>query len=250
VDLRFMAAGETLVEEGQRGDSMFIVVQGEVEVRHGGKTVAAIGEGSFFGEMALVTDSPRLATVVAARDGLLFELHRDKLAGLVATRPEVGKVVDAFHRDRLLANVLRASPVFRPLSAREQEELGARFVRHSVAPQAVVLRQGERGRGLCVLLRGKCDAFHETESGEVPLRQLREGDIFGEISLLLDGPCTATVRAAGPCEVLELPREDFRALVLPNDQVRAMIENIAGERLSRTADLIEREPKLMRDYIV
>ncbi len=58
------------------------------------------------------------------------------------------------------------------------------------------------------------------------------------------------MRAAGACEVLELPREDFRALVLPNEEVRAMIQKIADERLARTADLIEREPRLMRDYIV
>ena len=251
VELRCMQAGEKLVVEGERGESMFIVVQGEVEVLRGDKPVAVIGEGSFFGEMALVTDSPRLATVVAARDGLLFELRRPKLAELVATRPEVGRVVDAFHRDRLLANVLRASPVFRPLSAQEKEQISARFVRHSLSAREVILRQGETGRGFCVLLRGRCDAFHEAGPGEeVPLRQLREGDIFGEISLLLDGPCTATVRAAGPCEVLELPRADFHALVLPNAEVRAMIEKIAGERLARTADLIDREPRLMRDYLV
>ena len=175
---------------------------------------------------------------------------RSRLAELVAMRPEVGQVVDAFQRDRLLANVLRASPLFRPLSAHEKEQIGARFVRRSLAPRDVILRQGETGRGFCVLLRGKCDAFHETGSGEVPLRQLREGDIFGEISLLLDGPCTATVRAAGPCEVLELPRDDFRALVLPNPEVRAMIVKIADERLARTADLVRHEPRLMRDYNV
>jgi cAMP-dependent protein kinase regulator len=82
----------------------------------------------------------------------------------------------------------------------------------------------------------------------VPLPPLREGDIFGEISLLRDGPATATVRTAGPCELLELSREDFRELVLPNERARAMIERIADERLARTADLLERE--VLRSYTV
>ena len=250
VELRWMKSGETVVEEGQRGESMFVVVQGAVNVRRGEKVVAVIGEGSFFGEMALVTDSPRLATVSAARAGLLFELHRARLAEIVARHPAVGKVIDEFYRDRLLANVIRASPVFRPFTEYETEGISRRFARHSLPDASVVLRQGSPGRGLFVILRGKCDVVHETAQGEVPVRQMREGDIFGEISLLRDGPATATVRAAGACELLELSREDFRALVLPNAQVRAMIEKIAEERLAHSADLLDREPRLLRDYLV
>jgi len=48
-----------------------------------------------------------------------------------------------------------------------------------------------------------------------------------------DGAATATVRTAGPCDVLELSREDFRDFVLPNKQVRGMIEKIATDRLAR-----------------
>jgi CRP-like cAMP-binding protein len=251
LDLRWMSAGETLVEEGRHGESMFVVVQGVVNVLHGDKVIAVMAEGSFFGEMALVTDSPRLATVVAARNGLLFEIHRSRVAEIVAKHASVGKVIDAFYSDRLLANVLRASPVFRPLSAYEKASISQRFVRQSLPPQSVLLEQGKPGRGFCVLLRGKCDVFHETaQGGELPVRQMREGDIFGEISLLLDGPCTATVRTATSCEVLELPREDFRTFVLPNPQVRGMIHKIANERLARTADLLEREPRILPDYIV
>ncbi|MFN2549234.1 MAG: cyclic nucleotide-binding domain-containing protein [Myxococcales bacterium] len=250
VELRWMRSGATIVAEGARGESMFVVVQGAVDVRRGEKAVAVIGEGSFFGEMALVTDSPRLATVAAARDGLLFELHRSKLAEIVARHPAVGKVIDDFYRDRLLANVIRASPVFRPFSEHETASISQRFVRHSLPPSNVVLRQDEPGRGFFVILRGRCDVVHETAQGEVPVRQMREGDVFGEISLLLDGPCTATVRTASACEVLELQRDDFRALVLPNRQVREMIEKIANERLARTADLLERQPRVLRDYNV
>ncbi|HUJ26794.1 MAG TPA: cyclic nucleotide-binding domain-containing protein, partial [Myxococcales bacterium] len=250
VELRWASAGDVIVEEGQRGESMFIVAQGVVDVRHAGKVVAVMPEGAFFGEMALLGDSPRLATVSALRNGLLFEVHRARLADIVAGHPAVGKVIDAFCRDRLLANVLRASPVFRPLSERERGAIRERFVRHALQPGAVALRQGERGRGFHVILRGKCDAFHETEKGEVPLRQMREGDVFGEISLLLDGPCTATVRAASACDVLELPRDAFREHVLPNAEVRAMIERIADERLSRTAEVLERPQRLLKDYLV
>jgi cAMP-dependent protein kinase regulator len=252
LDMRWMTQGEVLIEEGQQGDSMFVVVQGMVNVLHGDKRIiATMAEGAFFGEMALMTDSPRLATVVAAKDGLLFEIHRGRLQEIFNKHPSVYDAVEAFYKDRLLSNVLRASPLFRPLSDQQKQTVSDRFSRHSLPPQTVLLEQGKPGGALCLLLRGKCDVFHSGgKGGEVPLPALKEGDIFGEISALLDGPCTATVRTASFCEVLELSRDDFRTLVLPNPEVRAIVQRMASERLQRTADLLDRASSILPDYIV
>jgi cAMP-dependent protein kinase regulator len=124
-------------------------------------------------------------------------------------------------------------------------------VRHSLPPQTVLLEQGKPGAGFCVLLRGRCEVFHEVgKDQQLPLPPLREGDVFGEISVLTGSPCTATVRTVSFCEVLELPRDDFRRLVLPNDEVRGLVQQVMNERLARTADLLERENTILRDYIV
>ena len=264
LDLRWVKAGDTLVREGEQGDSMFVVAQGLVHVVRGeprgesgaapllpGKTIAVMGEGSFFGEMALLTDAPRLASVVVAKDGLLFEIHRAQLRAIASEHPSVARVIEAFYQDRLLANVLRVSPLFRPLGESARDEVAARFIRHSLPPQTLLLEQGKPGAGLCILLRGRCEVFHTVGKGDkAPLPPLREGDVFGEISVLLDTPCTATVQTASFCEVLELPRDDFKALVLPNAEVRALVMKMMGERLTRTADLLERENTILPDYIV
>jgi CRP-like cAMP-binding protein len=150
--------------------------------------------------------------------------------------------MEVFYKDRLLGNALRASPLFRPLSDGEKRTVSDRFVRHSLPPQTVLLEQGKPGGGICLLLRGKGE--------QVPLPGLKEGDIFGEISALLDGPCTATVRTASFCAVLELSRDDFKSLVLPNPEVKAIVRKMAGERLQRTADLLDRESSILPDYIV
>jgi CRP/FNR family cyclic AMP-dependent transcriptional regulator len=57
-------AATPVVHEGRRGDEFFIVVEGEVDVRRGGRKLATIGAGDFFGEIALITGSPRTATVI------------------------------------------------------------------------------------------------------------------------------------------------------------------------------------------
>ncbi len=62
LDLR---AGKVLIEEGERGREFFVIVEGEVEVRRKGRTVATLGPGSFFGEMALLSKVPRAATITA-----------------------------------------------------------------------------------------------------------------------------------------------------------------------------------------
>lgn len=253
LELRWMTAGETLVKEGDHGDSMFVIVQGTVNVlrREQGadRLIALMTEGAFFGEMAVITDAPRLATVIAATDGLLFEIDRDALAEIVAEHPSVEEVVAQFYRQRMLENLLRVSPLFRPFSLEAKQEIGARFLRHSLPPETVILEQGKPGAGLCVLLRGRCKVFHRGADGQpLPLPPLREGEVFGEISLLLSGPCTATVQTQGYCEVLELPADDFRRLVLPNEEVHAMIRRIVTERLSRTADLLD--GRVLPDYIV
>jgi CRP-like cAMP-binding protein len=58
--------------------------KGSVEVRRGGKELAALGPGSTFGEMALLDPAPRSATVLAASDGVAWELGRDALWDMLA----------------------------------------------------------------------------------------------------------------------------------------------------------------------
>lgn len=58
--------GRTLITEGERGREFFVLVQGTATVTRGGRKVRELGPGSFFGEIALVSDVPRTATVVAA----------------------------------------------------------------------------------------------------------------------------------------------------------------------------------------
>jgi CRP-like cAMP-binding protein len=66
------AAGAVLVQQGEPGDSLCILLEGRAEVRLQGRTIDAIGPGDYFGEMSLVDGEPRSATIVATEDGLLL----------------------------------------------------------------------------------------------------------------------------------------------------------------------------------
>jgi CRP-like cAMP-binding protein len=63
-----LPAGVDLVREGEDGDALFIILDGEASVHHDGVEVARVGPGSYFGELAILDGAPRSATVVAASD--------------------------------------------------------------------------------------------------------------------------------------------------------------------------------------
>lgn len=87
---RRVVAGETIVREGQAGDTMYVVVQGTFSVIVGRREVATLREGEHMGELSLIDDSPRSATIVARTAGLLLAIERDALRQWCAVEPAVG----------------------------------------------------------------------------------------------------------------------------------------------------------------
>jgi len=82
------AAGEPVVREGDVGDSMFVVVDGEVDVRAAGGargtvSLARLGPGQVFGELSLLTGAPRSATVAATVETRVLEISKASIAHLL-----------------------------------------------------------------------------------------------------------------------------------------------------------------------
>ena len=65
-------AGDVVTQEGSGGAGFFVVQEGEADVTVGGETKGAIGPGDYFGEIALLNDSPRTATLTARTDMLCY----------------------------------------------------------------------------------------------------------------------------------------------------------------------------------
>lgn len=76
--------GETLLREGEEGQSMILLDEGKVEVRRADRALATLEPGATFGEMALLDPAPRSATVVAATSGAAFEVSRTVLWDMLA----------------------------------------------------------------------------------------------------------------------------------------------------------------------
>lgn len=76
-------AGTEIVTRGDDGDELYVIEAGTVEVTQDGRVLRTQGAGTFFGEIALLYDTPRSATVVALTDATLLALHRDDFLAAV-----------------------------------------------------------------------------------------------------------------------------------------------------------------------
>jgi CRP-like cAMP-binding protein len=192
--------------------------------------LAQLHEHSVFGEMALLSAQPRTASVVAVGEADLLEAGRTSIAALAEELQGVAEALHGFTRERLLANLMATSPLFKPFSRTQQRDLLRRFTSHDVAPQTVIIHEGEEGRGLFVVLSGELEVSRISDGKPLPLGTLRPGEVFGEMSLVRGGATVATVTAARASTVLFLAREIVARLVAAAPEIRSYLEALADQR--------------------
>jgi CRP/FNR family transcriptional regulator, cyclic AMP receptor protein len=80
-------AGATIFAEGEKGDNMYYIVAGQVNIRRRDKVLNTLGSGEIFGEMALLDDSPRSATAVAADQVTVAAVNQKRFLQMIAGTP-------------------------------------------------------------------------------------------------------------------------------------------------------------------
>jgi CRP-like cAMP-binding protein len=229
--------GDLVIRQGEPGKAFYFVASGEVRVfakpADGGATVerARLHEGSLFGEMALYTEQPRTASVAVVDEADLLEIGRDAVTRLCAEVPALSERIDRFARERVLKNLLTTSPLFKPFDHKQQMDLMKRFEGHEVAPGTVVIREGDAGQGLFVILLGEVEVVRKgANGGETQVARLGSGELFGEMSLVNDQPTTATVRAVSATTILFLGRQYFQRLVQALPAMRQYFQELSRSR--------------------
>lgn len=193
VEVEF-SPGQRILAEGTdvHGLSeMYVLCRGRAEVFVEGKRepVAAISQGSVFGEIAVLFATFRTASVVAETACTAARIRRCDLLNLLPVLP--------YARD---LRFLRTVDVLRGFSDQALGDLAERVTTTRHTKHNDVVREGEPGSSMFIVREGELDVLRAGERVAV----LRPGDTFGMWSLLSGLPRSATCRARGPCSVLEI----------------------------------------------
>ena len=106
-DVRVFSAGQPIFTEGEPGDVMYAVLQGEVEIRKEGRVLGTVRNGGFFGEMALLDESPpRPAAAVAKSDCRVAAIGQRRFTRLVEQSPILALSLMQVVSDRLGRNLV------------------------------------------------------------------------------------------------------------------------------------------------
>lgn len=263
-------AGAVICTEGEPGPrvlAFFVIVDGQATVSAEDEVRATLGPGDHFGEMALLYDVPRQATVTADTDLHCLAISAWEFRPFVETHPRVAwKMLEELAKRRSRAAGVEQS--YEPSPATDAveeapaavdsiEALGrvpvlAAVERAELAQLAAKCRERTFPRGTTVTLEGEHGASSPaffiivggaaavTVGGEARAR-LGPGDHFGEISLLYDIPRSATVTAESDLRCLTIGAEELRSFVEEHPAVAwAMLETLA-QRLGEDLGLGARQ---------
>ncbi|DAZ95054.1 TPA: hypothetical protein N0F65_002788 [Lagenidium giganteum] len=212
--------GETIIRQGDTGDLFYIVDSGVCEVRINGRVVGELdgtSERNFFGELALLYDAPRAATIVASSDCECWSLDRITFKRVL--------MATTIKQRQLYLDFLDQVPIFSTLSSYERMIVADALRVKFFEANEVILEEGTQGDDFYIVEDGEVMC---TKDGKEVSARLGSGDFFGELALIKHDVRMATVSAIRKTKCLVLDRKTFKRLLGPMQ-----------EHLQKRADLYE-----------
>lgn len=242
--IRCSPVGTLICEEGDVGDSMYILAEGNVEVSvkepDGSQLgLARLRGGDFFGEYSLLTQSARNATVTAKTDVELLEITRSDFEEVSRQHPRIWSVLQNYLKKRVLDTIFARSSVFRALSQKERSDLAARISPRPMKLDEVVMEEGTDGDEMFFIKTGQLVVSATQTEERVALGELGPGDYFGEVAMLTGKVRTATVRARTEGELFCLKRKDAAPILRNNKDILKLLRSKMEERAKDTLATLE-----------
>lgn len=233
--VRRVEGGATLLREGDRGDSFFLLARGRVLVYILDGTghrvyLDALSDGDCFGEHAFFTGEPRNATVEAAEPVQVLEVSREPLNRVLAELPTTRESLRRFYKERVAESLLARSPLFESLSLRARRSLAERFTFETYLAGDLVIREGDQSDAVYAIKAGSVQIYTGEDQAPVVLARLGPGELFGEVAAVEGTRRTASVRALEACELLRLEATELNAMLSRHGEIRRLLEQKIRER--------------------
>lgn len=188
---------KVVFSEGSPGQNFYIIHMGSVEVVVNSEVKTVLSKGDSFGELALLHDSPRTATIRTAEKSMFWVLSRDTFRSAVKSINDAKMTENKQFLDKI--------PVFTHLTRQQKDSLLPLLVVHEFSNGEKIVKEGDTGDLLYIIKKGTVSC----SIGGVEIRKLIEGDFFGEQVLLYKTNRTATVEAVDKVSLLSLKCDDL-----------------------------------------
>ena len=223
-------AGDTIMREGDAGHEMFILSQGEVDIVIGGdNVVASLGMGSFFGEVALLKDTTRNATVRTKDACSVLRLDKKDFDALLAEHADAKNRISEVGAGRDRARqVVEKVPIFQGC-----DETFIGLLVRKLQPQVFekgefVITEGDAGNEMYILDDGEVEVI--VGKDKLVVAKLGPGSFFGEIALLRNTRRNASIRAVNRCQTFLLFKQDLDAALEDYPEYLERINAVIAEK--------------------
>ncbi|KAI8983706.1 cyclic nucleotide-binding-like protein [Pilobolus umbonatus] len=208
MDEKTFEKGDMVITQGTEGDYFYIVESGELDCIIDQKKIMSYTSGGSFGELALMYNAPRAASIIALSDCVLYALDRVTFRLILMENTD--------RKRHLYEQFLSEVPIFKSLLPYERLKIADALESISFNDKDVVIRQGDTGNSFYIIESGEA-VFYRARGNDKQEQVMigRKGDYFGELNLLYDTPRAATVVSRGKLKCVTLDKNAFTRLLGP-----------------------------------
>jgi cAMP-dependent protein kinase regulator len=205
-----------IITQGDVGDYFYVVEKGNFDIYVNpkgsfqpgpngmGNKVTTIGPGGSFGELALMYNAPRAATVISTEAGsCLWALDRVTFRRIL--------MENTFQRRKMYESFLGEVPLLSSLDLYERSKIADALETKTYTPGTTIIQEGDPGEAFFIMESGEADCFKRGKTA--PITSYKKGDYFGELALLNDAPRAASVVAKTEVKVATLGKDGFQRLL-------------------------------------
>ncbi|XP_043866897.1 cAMP-dependent protein kinase type II regulatory subunit isoform X4 [Drosophila mojavensis] len=186
---RKVQPGDFIIRQGDDGDNFYVIESGIYKVYINDKHISTYTHTGLFGELALLYNMPRAATVQAETVGLLWAMDRQTFRRIL--------LKSAFKKRKMYEELLNSVPMLKALQNYERMNLADALVTKTYEDGERIIKQGDAADGMYFIEEGTVSVRMDQDDSEIEISQLGKGQYFGELALVTHRPRAASVYATG-----------------------------------------------------
>lgn len=204
---RRVTPGELIIRQGDDGDNFYVIESGVYKVIVNDNHIHTYNNSGIFGELALLYNMPRAATVQAETQGLLWAMDRQTFRRIL--------LKSAFKKRKMYESLLNSVPMLKALQNYERMNLADALISKRYTSGERIIKQGDVADGMYFIEDGTVVVKMDQEGSEIEISRLSKGEYFGELALVTHRPRAASVYAETDVKVAFLEVEAFERLLGP-----------------------------------